>query len=282
MESEPADAKSEFWIAIAGPVASVVIAACCLGAAWEFGWKPMSIPATPPLSVLVWLGYINLTLAAFNLIPGYPLDGGRVLRAVVWWISGNAARAMRVAALGGRIVALLFIAWGLLRFATGAPLPALRPPFLGWFLLDAANASYMHHRVTEVLRGVRAGDLMIRDCPTVDSWTNLETFIDSNALHSGRFCFIVTRNGEPVGLIGPREIHEIPRPQWPYRTLGDIMRPLEDAPVIGPEVSIADALEKMGRERVNQLPVAEGGHIQGILSRATILGFLEARAHLRI
>jgi len=98
IESEARDAKSEFSIAIAGPVTSLLIGIALLGTAWLTGWKPATEPGTPVVSVLVWLGYINIMLAAFNMIPGYPLDGGRVLRALIWWVTGNADRATRLAA----------------------------------------------------------------------------------------------------------------------------------------------------------------------------------------
>src|SRR6476469_9724418 len=120
IESEATDAKSEFSIAIAGPVTSVVIGLALLGSAWLTGWKPGTEPATPVVSVLVWLGYINFMLAVFNMIPGYPLDGGRVLRALIWWATGNANRSTRLAAKVGQVIAFLFILSGLYRFFVGA------------------------------------------------------------------------------------------------------------------------------------------------------------------
>jgi Zn-dependent protease len=119
IETEASDAKSEFWIAIAGPLTSVAIGLVVLGTAWLTGWQPGSEPATPVISVLVWLGYINLMLAAFNMIPGYPLDGGRVLRAVIWGITRSADRSTRLAAQVGQVVAFMFILWGLIQFFSG-------------------------------------------------------------------------------------------------------------------------------------------------------------------
>ncbi len=282
MDSEPPNARSEFWIAIAGPAASVLIAAACLGAAWLAGWHPMTPAGTPGLAIVTWLGYINLTLAVFNLIPGYPLDGGRVLRAAVWGATGDALRSMRAAAFTGRMVAVLFIAVGLFRFAVTAAAGALWLAFIGWFLYDSARASYTQFRITEALRGVRVGDLMARDCPAADSRTNVENFVESHALSRERFCFLVLQDGRPVGLVTPAEVRDIPRPQWPYITLGDLMRPLENTPKIAPDALVWDALEEMGREKVNQLPVATGDHIEGVLSRAAIVGFIQHRAHMRI
>src|SRR5207245_7631755 len=131
IETEASDAKSEFWIAIAGPVTSVVIGLVVLGTAWVNGWKPGTEPATPVISVLVWLGYINIMLAVFNMIPGYPLYGGRVLRAGIWWITRNADRSTRLAAQVGQAVGFLFLLLGLFRFFVGAYFVGLLVAFFG-------------------------------------------------------------------------------------------------------------------------------------------------------
>ncbi len=124
IEKDAADAKTEFWMGIAGPIASAVIGFLLLGIAFALGWTPMSgtmmsTPDSPLLAMLVWLGYINITLAIFDMIPGFPLDGGRVLRAIIWWVTGKADRSTRIAARVGQAVALGFIALGLIRFFGG-------------------------------------------------------------------------------------------------------------------------------------------------------------------
>jgi Zn-dependent protease len=281
IEDEPADAKSEFHMAIAGPLVSMAIGATCLGIVWGLGGLPLGASSDPVLSVLLWLGYINLSLAAFNMIPGYPLDGGRVLRSIVWWISGDAQRSTRIASRTGRVVAVMFVAGGILRFAAGGGFGALWIALIGWFLYNAAGSSYAQTRMSEILNGVRVGDLMTRDCPSVEAWTNLKAFLDDNALYSVRFCYIVTSNGQAAGLISTREVREIPPAQWMYKTVWDVMRPLDESPAIPSDAPIADALETMGRADVSQLPVAENGRIEGIISRANVLGFLEARSHMR-
>jgi len=279
IEKEPQDARTEFWMAIAGPLASVAIGAGCLGLAAALGWEPASRPAYPMLAVLVWLGYINLSLAVFNMIPGFPLDGGRVLRAIVWWISGDGFRATRIAANVGRVVAVLMIAAGVLRFAAGAGIGGLWISFIGWFLFQAAGASWSQARITELLRGVRVGDLMHRDCPTVDARTNLHAFLTEVLTHTPRFCYVVLLDGRPAGLISPREVRHVPRSQWLYKTVGDVM---SERPAIAPDAPVTEALETMGREQAPQLPVGAAGHIEGIISQASVIGFLQARGHLRI
>lgn len=282
IEKEAPDAKTEFWMAIAGPIASAFIGAGCLAAAWALGWPLFGTPATPALSILVWLGYINITLAVFNMIPGFPLDGGRVLHAIVWGVTGNAVRSLRVATQVGRGVAMLFIVAGVVQFFLGAGFGGLWLAFIGWFLLEAAGSTYAQAHITEVLRGLRVRDLMVRDCPGVELRSNLHSFIEDDLLRTGRQCFLVMDNNRVVGLIGPREVKEIPQPQWIYRTVADVMRPIDQLRTIDPEMPVTEALETMGRENVSQLPVASDGHVEGVISRASVLGFLETRHELRV
>jgi Zn-dependent protease/predicted transcriptional regulator len=281
IEKEAPDAKTEFWMAIVGPIASAAIGVGCLAGAWALGWPLFDTPATPALSILVWLGYINIVLALFNMIPGFPLDGGRVFHAIVWWVTGNAARSLRIATQVGRGVAFLFIAFGIGNFLIGGGFAGLWLAIIGWFLLEAAGSTYAQARVAEMLRGLRVRDLMIRDCPSVELRANLLSFIEDDLLRTGRQCFLVMDDGRVAGLIGPRDVKEIPRPQWIYRTVADVMRPLDQLHVIDPDMPVTDALETMGRENVSQLPVASGGRVEGVISRAGVLGFIETRHELR-
>lgn len=224
------DARTEFWMGVVGPITSALIGAGCLALAYALGWVPekgMMRTSTPIVALLLWLGYINIALAVFNMILGFPLDGGRVLRAIVWWVTGNATRATRIAAQVGRLVAFFFIIWGIFRFFGGAGFGGLWIAFIGWFLLDAARASYAQVVTTESLQGVRVADVMARDCPRVDGRSNLQTFVDEHLLHTGRRCFVVEENGELVGLITVHEVKEVERQKWPYTTVDDVMRPLD-------------------------------------------------------
>jgi Zn-dependent protease len=281
IEGEPADAKSEFRMAIVGPLVSMLIGAVCLAGAWAAGRADAAVANHPIVAIAEWLGYINLCLAAFNMIPGFPLDGGRVLRALVWQITGDAHRATRIASQIGRGVAVLFMIGGVLWFTSGAGFGALWVTFIGWFLFDAAGTAYKQLRITDLLSRLRVSDLMVRDCPHVDLWTNLETFVTENDLLSARFCYIVTNQGQPIGLISAREVRAIAQPLRPYKTVWDAMRPVDDSPSVTPDSLVTDALETMGKADVSQLPVAADGHIEGIISRASVLGFLQAHGHLR-
>ena len=287
IEKEAADAKTEFWMGIAGPITSAVIGLVLLGIAAALGWTPasrtlMSTPDTPLLAMLVWLGYINVSLAVFNMIPGFPLDGGRVLRAILWWLTGDAARSTRTAARTGQGVAFGFIALGVIRFFAGAGFGGLWMVFIGWFLLDAARASYAQVGIGESLRGLRVRDVMESDCSVVAGRSNLQTLVDDHLLRTGRRCFIVVENGRVAGLLTPHEIKQVERARWPYTTAESVMRPLEQLRTVGPEAPVVEALEVMGRENVNQLPVVSDGRLQGIISRGHVLQLLHMRAELNM
>jgi Zn-dependent protease/predicted transcriptional regulator len=281
IEKEPEDAKTEFLVGIVGPLSSAVIGCLSLAVAWALGWRMGAAPETPLHAMFVWLGYINLSLAAFNMIPGYPLDGGRILRSILWLASGNPLRATQQASTVGKAIALLFIACGIFRFFGGAGFGGLWIAFIGWFLLQAAGASYSAVALTEGLKGVQVRDIMTSDCVTLDGNINVEQFVENYLLRSGRRCFVIQQNGEITGLVTPHEIKELERPRWPYTTLADIMRPLDQIHTVTPVTPVMEALETMGRDDVNQLPVVSGKHLDGIITRANVVQFLQTRSELR-
>jgi len=282
MEKEPGDAKTEFWMAIVGPIASAIIGALCLLLAWALGSAPTGTPTTPAVAMLMWLGAINIGLAIFNMIPGYPLDGGRVLRAIIWWSTGDAARSTRIASSVGQFVGFGFMVFGILRFVGGAGFGGLWIAFIGWFLFKAARGSYQQLAVAQGLRGLRAVDVMSNDCPVVSSRDNLQTLVDDHVARTGKRWFIVEDQGSIVGLITPAEIKAVPRNRWPYTIVDDVMRPLAQLHTVAPETSAAEALETMLRDGVNQLPVVLGGHLEGMVSRGHILQVLQTRAELQV
>jgi Zn-dependent protease/predicted transcriptional regulator len=274
IEKEPASAKTEFWMAFAGPLMSAAIGLVCMGAA--------TVTTNAPLHAMVsWLGYINLALAAFNMVPGYPLDGGRILRAILWWKTGDVDRATRLAAKTGQVVGGLFIVWGILQFAGGAGFGGLWISFIGWFLLQAASESRQRVGIEHAIAGVTAGDLMSGDCPSLDGNLNVQHFVDEELLRTGKRCFLVLQNGVVAGLVTPHEVKAIERARWPYTTLNDVMRPLEDLHTVPPETPLKNVLEIMGREDLNQVPVMANGHLAGVLSRSHVVEYLRTRADLK-
>jgi Zn-dependent protease/predicted transcriptional regulator len=282
LEKEAEDAKTEFLVSIVGPITSAAIGSVCLLLAWLLGWTMVLDPNTPLMAMLTWLGYINLGLAVFNMLPGFPMDGGRVLRAIIWWITGSVQRATRAASVIGQIVALAFIAFGIIRFIGGAGLSGLWIAFIGWFLLSSAKGAYAKQEMTERLRGIRVRDLMARDCAVVDGNSNLLTFVNDNLLHTGQRCFLVSQQGEMVGLITSNEVKGVSQARWPYTTVFDVMRPLERLRTVTSETTVTEALEIIGREDISQLPVVENGRLEGMISHDRILRYLLTRAELKI
>src|SRR5438128_3785931 len=280
IEKEASDAKTEFWMGIAGPITAALIGLICLGIAAGLGWNPSFHHQSPWAAMLGWLGVINLALAVFNMVPGFPLDGGRVLRAVIWWITGDASRAIRIATGVGQLVAFLFIIVGLIRFFNGAGFGGLWLTFIGWFLLDAARSSYLQVETIEHLKGVRVADVMSRDWPVIDADLSLQQFVDDYLLRTGRRCFVVQADGAPAGLITPHEAKDVDRARWPQTKLRDVMVPLDRLHSMPPTAPLTDALERMGREDVNQLFIVSNRHVDGVLSRGDILRLLQTRVEL--
>jgi CBS domain-containing protein len=259
-----------------------LIGVVCLLLSYLLGWNLAGEPNGPIAAMFMWLGVINIALAIFNMIPGFPLDGGRVLRAIVWWITGDANRSTRIASVVGQFVAFGFIMIGILRFFSGAGFGGLWLAFIGWFLLDAARASGAQVEIAQRLNGVSVGDVMTREFPVVDGNSNLETFVQDHLLPSGHRCFVVLEQGRPAGIITPHEVKTIARARWPYTTVGDVMRSLENLSTVGPERPVTEALELMGREDVNQVPVVQRGTLAGIISRGHITRLLQTRAELDV
>jgi Zn-dependent protease/CBS domain-containing protein len=283
MERDSPDAKTEFWMALAGPVVSFTLGLIFVGSANALGWVgPSSAAASPIVSVLAWLGYVNFMLGTFNLIPAYPLDGGRVLRAAAWWMTHSLERATRIASLVGQLFAFLFILAGLWEFFRGQGFGGLWLAFIGWFLLDAARSSRMQLELTQASAGVKVREVMDRNCNVVDARDNLQALVDEYLLRAGRRCFIVQDNGRLLGLITPSDIGRIARSRWPLTTVEQAMRRVSQLQVVSPEAAVTDALEIMVREDVNQLPVASNNHLEGVLSRAHLLDVLRTRTELRV
>jgi Zn-dependent protease len=280
IEKEPADAKTEFWMAIVGPFTSGILGVILLALAWASGWVPRTPPATPGIALLVWLGYINLALGAFNMIPGFPLDGGRVLRAILWWAMGDGDRATRVAAFFGQMIGVLFIGFGILRFFQGAGLGGLWIAFIGWFLLQAAGATYLQVKAGGLLRGLRVRDVMSTDSFAVDPELSLQEFVHEQLLRTGRRFFLVIQDGHLLGVITPNEVRAVEPRSWPFTPVRKVMRSADTVHFVSRDMPVTQVLEAMAREDVNQLPVMSNGQVEGIVTRAHLLEVVRSRAEL--
>jgi Zn-dependent protease/CBS domain-containing protein len=278
IESEASDAKSEFWIAIVGPLTSLLIGGLCLGV--ERLVYGQGQPTKPVAALLFWLGQINVVLAIFNMIPGYPLDGGRVLRSIIWWIGHSQERATKWASYAGQVVAFLFILYGLFTAFRTRRFEGLWLVFIGWFLLDASRSTSLQMEILSGLRGRRVADIMERDCAVVEGHISLQDFVDEYVLRSGRRCFIVLQGNSLVGLVTPNEVKKVPREEWPQTSVQSSMIPLKQLHVVTPETPAVQALDLMTKQDVNQVPVISDGHLIGIFSRGQVIRYLQAHAEL--
>jgi Zn-dependent protease len=281
IQGEPDRPRTELWIGIVGPLTSLVIGLACLGLARALGWTATAPAQTPLTVVLVWLGTVNLLLAAFNMLPGYPLDGGRVLRAALWKLTGSRRRATRIAASVGQAVAIGLIALGVVQFFTAAGVAGLWLAFIGWFLLAAASASSHAVDVYEFLGGVSVGEVMSREYASVDGQLSQRTLVDEELMRNGRRFFVVENvDGRAAGLVTPREVTSVPRREWPNTRVADVMKPLESLRSVAPRDSLGESLDLMSREEVHQLPVVEDARLAGVLTRGDILRVLRTRREL--
>ncbi|GAB4570178.1 MAG: site-2 protease family protein [Anaerolineae bacterium] len=270
---EPRRALDEFVIAIAGPLVSLILA-LGFGALWLIGWL-LELPSLRTLGG--WLGSINLSLALFNLIPGFPLDGGRVLRAILWGVMGSLDQATRLAARVGQAVAYLFVFWGIWRIFRGDWIGGLWIAFIGWFLLSAALQSVQQVALRQVLSRYTARDVMMTDCPAVPPQLSLDVLVDHVILPSGRRCFPVMEDDALVGLITLHQIREAPQERWRELRVRDIMIPRERLLSARPTEGLDVVFERMDADGVNQIPVLdEHGHLVGLVARDRILSLLKA------
>lgn len=272
--AEPPSAIAEFWIAIAGPVVSFALAIL-------FGLLQPIVGALAPLLALAkYLAYINGTLALFNLIPGFPLDGGRVFRAIVWGSTHSLRRATLVAANLGRFIAYLFILIGVWLMFTGNFASGLWIAFIGWFLESAAATQVRQQTIHDLLANHRVSDTMRRDYTVVSPGTTLEQLVNEHILGSGRRSLIVEQNGRVAGLLTLHEVKKIPRSDWPTTTAAQVMIPVEQMKRIRPDAELVDALGEMDRDGVSQLPVMVDDQIQGVLGRDDVVSLLRTLGEL--
>jgi Zn-dependent protease/CBS domain-containing protein len=272
LSREPDDAGSEFRIAIAGPLASLVIGGVCVGLG------RLGSSHQPLFAVLDWLGYINLLLAIFNLIPGFPLDGGRVLRAILWSANKNFVKSTRWATNVGKACALGFILIGVLEFFNGAALSGLWLAFVGWFLLSAAEQSWRQTEIQSALGHYTVGDLETPFFARVAPELNLEAFIGELAAQNNfRASLVMDQEDRLVGIITPADLSRVPRERWGTTLVRDAMVPRERMATVAPGEGLSAALRKMVESNVGQLPVVSNGSVRGVIRRDRIIELLHGQ-----
>lgn len=288
IEREPPSPGAEFAIAIVGPAVSFAIGvACLLLSSFFLRGSDLSDPAAilatigPVTTIILWLGPINIIIAMFNLIPGFPLDGGRVLRAALWRLTGDLRRATRWASTAGQAIGWSFVLMGI-AMVFGARIPffghgagsGLWLAFIGWFLSSAAARSYQGLLVHDVLEGVTVTHLMRRTGPVMPHDTPVESATEW-FLRSGEHVFPVFRGDDFVGIVCPADVRRAPRETWATSPVEAIMMPLEQLVTATPAEEATSALRKLAERNVEQLPVLLDGKLVGMLERVSIARWLE-------
>ncbi len=294
IQREPPSAGTELQIAVVGPVISIVLGIICLilgGLGAARVQDAVVSPAIalsrlgPGFTLLLWLGQVNLLVGVFNLIPGFPLDGGRVLRAMLWSATGSLRRATRMATTTSHVVAWVFIVAGILMMF-GASLPVFGSgimggiwlAFIGWFLNNAAEMSYRQVVIHDVLEGVPVSRLMRQDLPTVAPDLPVSRLVDSYMMRTDQRQFPVVRDGRLEGVVGVEDVHQIPRNQWDFTPVTAIMRPAAQIPSVSPDEDASAALEKLANDESGQAPVLDSGRYVGMLRSNEVLRWLQLHA----
>ena len=272
--SEPSNAAAEFWIAIAGPATSFVLAAF-------FGVVSLVVSGLAPLMALAsYLAYINAILGLFNLIPGFPLDGGRVFRSIVWGVTHNLSRATVIAANVGRVIAFLFILFGVWQIAIGNLFNGIWIAFIGWFLESAANAQLGQQRMHSLLAGHTVAQAMSRNYAILPPNMTLQQIADEHILGSGQRFFVIESADQPLGLLTIANLNQIPRSAWGTTTASQAMTSIDQFHKLRSDEGLAEALNEMNMDKVNQLPVMSDGRLEGVLSQENVIHFLRTLQEL--
>ncbi len=284
LESEPPSPWSELLMAAAGPLTSIAIGIAATAGAVALMPMPLEAIEDPVLALgyvsplatlLFWLGPVNLLLGVFNLVPGFPLDGGRVLRAIFWGATKDLEKATRWASWGGQAVAWLLIGFGVVSLLGGGFGQGIWLMLIGWFLLNAAKASYEQTVMQEALRGTRVDDVMRRAVATVPPELPLSVLVSEYVMATDQQCFPVVRGEHLEGLVCLSDVRKARRTEWDVTRVADVMTPAGALSTLSAEAPAADALKTLGEREVDQVPVVErDGSLLGLVRRQDILRWL--------
>jgi Zn-dependent protease/predicted transcriptional regulator len=291
MERDPPSAGAEFKMAIVGPVVSIGLGVACLLGAHAL--SPQLDPALaddsaaffgglgPVASVLTWLGSINIVLGLFNLIPGFPLDGGRVLRAGLWHFTGNRRKASLWASYAGRAFALLLIGYGVFAVFAGGGLGALWYVLIGWFLYTAAHGSYGSVVAQEALQEVHVREVMRARPATVPGDATLAVLVQDYIMQSDERTVPVVDGDQLAGMVSLEDVRKVSREEWNTVFVADIMTPAEKLSTLRPEDNAVDAFQEIASRGIRQIPVVQGGHFEGVIRREDLMKWLSLHAPQR-
>jgi len=266
----------EFVIAGVGPLTSLGIGAL-FGAFWRIG---LLLGVTPAVTTVAgYLAFLNVALAIFNLMPGFPLDGGRLFRSIVWRVTGDFTTATRWASTGGKTLGFMLIGLGVLQLFGGATLGGVWFIFIGWFLHNAAVMSLRQHLVRSLLDGVFASEMMSPDPEVVPPSLTLEELVESHFLVMRHQAFPVVEGGRPVGLVTLQHVKGVPRDSWRSRRVRDVMRDVSEL-TVGPRDSMTHALEQMEVASERRVLVVDDDRLVGIISGSDVTTWLQRNAEL--
>lgn len=279
MSREAARPGAEFKMAAAGPACSLVI-----GGLFGLVWLFTSDRVEPVAAMASWLAYINGGLAAFNLIPGFPLDGGRVFRSILWRVTNNYQRSTRIATLMGRGVGYLFILAGIsiIFIRRDAWFDGLWLAFIGWFLENAALASYRQAQWREAFQGFTAAQVMTSNFPVVPSNITISELVQGYVFPAGHQFFMVTDEGRLEGILTLRDIKLVSRLNWNITQVGEIMTPVSKLKVASPSQNVLSILEQMDESDINEMPVVSEGRVIGLVARGDLVRLFQTRSRLGI
>ena len=281
LKEEAGSPGDEFRVAFAGPLMSVALGVGC-GAMYYL--LQDHVP-TQTLSLLYYFGLIILMLAAFNLLPGFPLDGGRILRAILWKHYGSLSRATAVAAWWGGAFGLAFIAWGLIEFWYGLRVGvvewgAVWPVVIGLFLRYAAKASSQQLAAKDAFAGLTVGDVIQTSVVTVDPDVTLDRLVDEY-FYKYRFrSFPVLEGDRLAGVISLKDLQAVPRGEWSVRRVREAMHQVREENLVRPNDDLASVFRKMAEEDKGHLPVVDGGRLAGIVTRHDIMTLIQLKTGL--
>lgn len=287
LESAPPTPKSELLMAIVGPVTSAVIGAAAIalgtflaGPLWTDAAAgeeaaAMALSRLGPLTtLLLWLGPVNVSLAVFNMVPGFPLDGGRVFRSIVWAITGDLTKATRWAAGAGQLFGWMLIALGAARFFQGAMANGLWLVLIGWFLTTAARSSMSDQLTRDALADVPVRLVMRTQLESVSPESTVAAFVREHSTRSDQTAFPVEHGGKIMGLVTVDDVRRIDRAAWSHTPIVDVMTPLERLVTLPPDAGAARALEALAESDVEQIPIVEDAHFMGMVRRSDLVRWL--------
>lgn len=272
---EPSSPSREIAMALVGPGISVA-----LGLVFMAVYALAGLFSEPVKAVALYLGGINISLGLFNLIPGFPLDGGRVLRAILWRAYGNLTLATQWATRVGQVVAYGFMIFGIFRAFTGDWIGGLWIAFIGLFLDGAARSAYMQMTLNNLLEGHVAAEVMTSDCLWVPPQLTLDLLVEHYILRQNRRCYLVGQPDRVLGLLTVHHVQQVPRPNWPNTRVEQVFVPLERLRTVTLETPLREVLQHMTAEGVNQLPVMDGGRLVGMVTRENLITFIQNRSLL--